>query len=112
MDVILSVCAGLDVHAEFVTACVLSGATSRPEKSIRVFKTTTAGLLGLRDWLADQGCRAVAMESTGVYWKPVWHMLEGPDLDLLLANAQAVKGIKGRKTDVGDAEWIATPPSF
>jgi transposase len=61
----------------------------------------------LRDWLSAQGCRSVAMESTGVYWKPVWHVLEGPDFDLLLANAHAVKAIKGRKTDEGDAEWIA-----
>ena len=102
-----AVCGGLDVHSAFVTACVLRGVGPRPEKSVREFRATTTGLLALRDWLAGLGCRAVAMESTGVYWKPVWHVLEGGDFDLLLANAQAVKGIKGRKTDVGDAEWIA-----
>lgn len=107
MEVRLETCCGLDVHAGFVTACILSGTGTRPEKRIREFETTTTGLLALRDWLVAAGCRSVAMESTGVYWKPVWHVLEGPDLDLLLANAQAVKAIRGRKTDAGDAEWIA-----
>lgn len=107
MEVLLETCCGLDVHAEFVTACVLSGSGTKPQKQIREFKTTTAGLLALREWLVDLQCRPVAMESTGVYWKPVWHVLEGPDLELLLANAQAVKAIKGRKTDASDAQWIA-----
>jgi transposase len=107
MAVLLDTCCGLDVHSQFVTACVLSGAATRPQKQVREFQTTTAGLLALRDWLVGLSCRAVAMESTGVYWKPVWHVLEGPDFDLLLATAQAVKARKGRKTDVGDAQWIA-----
>jgi transposase len=106
-DALLSSCCGLDVHSRFVTACVLSGPSQKPKKVIRTFSATAAGLLELRDWLIDQGCRAVAMESTGVYWKPVWHLLEGPEFDLVLANAYAVKAVKGRKTDVGDAEWIA-----
>ena len=107
MEVLLETCCGLDVHAEFVTACVLSGPGTKPQREVREFKTTTSGLLALRDWLVGLNCRPVAMESTGVYWKPVWHVLEGPEFDLLLANAQAVKAIKGRKTDVGDATWIA-----
>jgi transposase len=106
-ETLVSSCCGLDVHSRFVTACVLSGPSQKPKKVIRSFSSTAAGLLELRDWLLDLGCRAVAMESTGVYWKPVWHLLEGPEFDLVLANAYAVKAVKGRKTDVGDAEWIA-----
>ena len=74
-DALLSSCCGLDVHSRFVTACVLSGPSQKPKKDIRSFASTAAGLLELRDWLIDQGCRAVAMESTGVYWKPVWHLI-------------------------------------
>ena len=96
---------GLDVHSKFVTACVLSGPAARPQKNIREFATTTTGLLGLRDWLQALGCRAVALESTGVSWTSLRH----PDFVLALANPRAIKGIRGRKTDVGDAEWIAKP---
>ena len=74
---------------------------------MRTFATTTAALLELADWLAAAGCTHVAMESTGVYWKPVFNLLEGVVLDVLLVNAQHVKNVPGRKTDVKDAEWLA-----
>src|SRR5262249_25847496 len=73
---------------------------------VRSFATTTAGLLALADWLAAHGCTHVAMEATGVYWKPVWHVLEA-DFALVLANAQHIRTVPGRKTDVSDAAWIA-----
>ncbi len=107
MEVLYASCCGLDVHSKFVTACVLRGPAVDPQKHVREFPATTSGLLRVRDWLNGLSCRAVAMESTGVYWKPVWNILEGPDFELTLANPHAIKGIKGRKTDVGDAEWIA-----
>lgn len=107
MEVLHEICCGLDVHSLFVVACVLRGSLSgRPEKLTRTFMTTTRGLCELRDWLLELGCREVAMESTGVYWRPVWHVLEGPEFHLWLANARLIKQVKGRKTDVGDAEWI------
>ena len=109
MDVIVSRCAGLDVHKNTVMACVR---TAKPEggraSTVRRFRTFTASLRELRDWLVAEGVTQVAMEATGVYWKPVWHVLEAaPGLELLLANAHAVKNMPGRKTDVGDAEWLA-----
>jgi transposase len=108
MEVLFDICCGLDVHSLFVVACVMRGVLSgKPEKLIRTFQTTTRGLCELRDWLVGLGCREVAMESTGVYWRPVWHVLEGPEFHLWLANARNIKHAKGRKTDVGDAEWIA-----
>ena len=73
---------------------------------VRSFPTTTRGLLALADWLQSYGCTAVAMEATGVYWKPVWHLLEAR-FELALANAQHVRNVPGRKTDVNDASWIA-----
>jgi transposase len=100
-------CAGLDVHQKTVVACVLSGpAGSEGEPQRRTFTTVTAELLKLGDWLAEQGVTHVAMESSGVYWKPVWAVLEGR-FDLTLANAAHIKNVPGRKTDQKDAEWIA-----
>jgi transposase len=95
------------VHKATVVACLLSVLDSgKVKKQIRTFGTTTRELLSLREWLLAQGCTQVAMESTGVYWKPVYALLEGP-LELTVANAQQIKNVPGRKTDVKDAEWIA-----
>lgn len=108
MDAILECCAGLDVHQETVVACILFGSLeSKPKKTIRTFSTTTSDLLALTDWLEEEKCSHVAMESTGVYWKPVWNILEAGSFQLSLANAQRIKNLPGRKTDVKDAEWIA-----
>jgi len=108
MDAILECCAGLDVHQETVVACVLHGTLDhKPKKEIKTFGTTTKELLALSDWLEEYNCSHVAMESTGVYWKPVWNILETGSFQLLLANAQRIKNVPGRKTDVKDAEWIA-----
>lgn len=111
MDVIHERCAGLDVHKKTVVACVLRSALGRGaiDKEVRTFGTMTADLEGLRDWLAERGCTHVAMEATGVYWKPVYNILEQcQELTLLVINAQHLKTVPGRKTDVKDAEWIAT----
>ncbi|GAC1521971.1 MAG: IS110 family transposase [Chloroflexota bacterium] len=103
MDVIYERCCGLDVHKKTVVACVMT-----PEgKQTRTFGTMTADVLRLGDWLESQGVTHVAMESTGVYWKPLYNVLEGLDLRLLVVNAQQIKAVPGRKTDVTDAEWIA-----
>ena len=109
MDVIVSRCAGLDVHKDTVMACVRTPSPDGGRRStVRRFRTFTASLRELRDWLVAEGVTQVAMEATGVYWKPVWHVLEAvPEWELLLANAHAVKNLPGRKTDVGDAEWLA-----
>ena len=107
MDVVYRCCCGLDVHKDSVTACVLwakGGGKSRQEK--RKFATFTRPLLELSCWLEQCGVTHVVMESTGVYWKPVWHVLEG-HFELLLANAQHVKAIPGKKTDPRDARWLA-----
>ncbi len=107
MEAMIERCAGLDVHQETVVACVLYGPLDRrPKKSIESFSTSTKGLLKLNDWLASLEITDVVMESTGVYWKPVWNILES-DFRLTLANAKHVKNVPGRKTDVKDAEWLA-----
>lgn len=109
MNVVLPVCCGLDVHKKFVTACLLiRGTSGQVTKEQREFGTTTAQLRELRAWLQAHGCRHVAMESTGVYWKPVHNLLEGELEQVLLVNAQHIKHVPGRKTDMRDAEWIAT----
>ncbi len=105
MQVLYPRCAGLDVHKDTIVACVRC--VSAPvHHEVRSFDSTTAGLLALADWLALHGCTHVAMEATGVYWKPVWHILEG-NFELVLANAQHIRNVPGRKTDVNDAMWIA-----
>jgi transposase len=107
MEVVNASCCGLDVHKDTVVACLLvSGERSGVRKEVRTFGTMTDELLALGDWLAEAGCTRVAMESTGVYWKPIWNLLEG-QFELLLANAQHIKRVPGRKTDVRDSEWIA-----
>jgi transposase len=101
-------CCGLDVHKKVVAACVLTpGESGQPRKELRSFGTMTEDLERLADWLAERGVGAVALESTGSYWKPVWNILEERRFALVLANAQHVKHVPGRKTDVKDAEWLA-----
>ena len=109
MEVIISRCAGLDVHKNTVMACVRTpGPDGGRASRVRRFHTFTDSLRQLRDWLVAEGVTQVAMEATGVYWKPVWHVLEAaPGLELLLVNAHAVKNMPGRKTDVADSEWLA-----
>lgn len=108
MEAIIERCAGLDVHEKVVVACALSGSLSeKPQAEIESFKTTTQGLLELFDWLEKRKCTHVAMESTGVYWKPIWNILEPGDFEVILANARHIKNLPGRKTDIKDAEWIA-----
>jgi transposase len=107
LDTLYPCCAGLDVHKETVVACVRKAtAGGKARQEVRTFRTETSGLLALADWLTDEAVSHVALESTGVYWKPVWNILEGV-VELLLANAEHVKQVPGRKTDVKDAEWIA-----
>src|ERR1051326_1838208 len=107
MDIIVERCCGLDIHQATVVACLLSNiAGKKPLKVIKTFSTMTRDLLALRDWLLEAGCTAVAMESTGVYWMPVYAILEG-HFELIVGNAQHIKNVPGRKTDVKDAEWIA-----
>ena len=106
MRVIYERCCALDVHKRTITACVLKWLRSEWQKEIRQFGTMTKDLLALSDWLVGKGCTHVAMESTGVYWKPVYNILER-QFELLVFNAQHLKAVPGRKTDVRDAEWIA-----
>src|ERR1700738_2566035 len=106
MEVLYPHCAGLDVHKDTVVACVRHMATGSVEREVRTFKTTTKDLLALSDWLAEHGCTHVAMEGTGVYLKPGWHILADGEFQLVLANAAHVKNVPGRKTDVSDAEWL------
>ncbi len=107
MHVVHERCCGLDVHKKIVVAClIILLPNGRRQKEIRTFGTTTRDLLALLEWLKAAHCTHVAMESTGVYWKPIFNILEG-DLAVLLVNAQHVKALPGRKTDVKDAEWLA-----
>jgi transposase len=106
MEVLYPRCTGLDVHQASVVACVRIAEGARASHEVRTFETTTKGLLALADWLGEAGCTHVAMESTGVYWKPVWHVLES-EFELVLANATHIRNVPGRKTDVNDAMWIA-----
>ncbi len=107
MDILHDCCAGLDVHKKTVVACVLrAGPDGKASHDTRTFATMTADLLELGDWLASMGVRHAAMESTGVYWKPIWHLLEGR-FELTLVNARHMRQVPGRKTDVKDARWIA-----
>jgi len=107
MDVVYGRCCGIDIHKRIAVACVIvSEKKGRTRKVIRTFGTMTDDLLALADWLASEGVTHVAMESTGVYWKAPFNLLEG-QFEVLLANAQHIKTVPGRKTDVKDAEWIA-----
>jgi transposase len=106
MQVLHARCAGLDVHKDTVVACVRVVNGGKVRREVRTFDTVTAALCALGDWLASEQVTHVAMEATGVYWKPVWHILE-ESFELVLANAKHIKNVPGRKTDVKDAEWIA-----
>jgi len=107
MEVLYRCCCGLDVHKQTVVACLIRTLPDGQRTTeVRTFSTLTEGLLALADWLRAAGCTHVAMESTGVYWKPVYNLLEG-QFTLLVVNAAHVKAVPGRKTDVRDAEWLA-----
>jgi transposase len=107
MEAIIERCCGLDVHQATVVACLLVGTPDKkPKKTVRTFRTMTADLVALRDWLAAEGCTHVGMESTGIYWTPVYGVLEG-HFELIVGNATHIKQVPGRKTDVKDSEWIA-----
>jgi len=107
MDVVHARCAGLDVHKQTVVACrITPGAGGTPRQEVQTVGTMTADRLALAAWLAAAECTHVAMESTGVYWKPLYNVLEG-QCELLLVNAQHIKQVPGRKTDVRDCEWLA-----
>jgi len=107
LPLLYACCAGLDVHKATVVACVLlTAANGKVSKAIRTFATTTAGLQQLADWLSSQGVTHLAMESTGIYWRPVFNLLEGR-FQVILVNAQHMKAVPGHKTDIKDSEWIA-----
>ncbi|MEZ4298230.1 MAG: IS110 family transposase [Polyangiaceae bacterium] len=107
MEVLYPRCAGLDVHRDTVVACARVAVDRTVSEDVRTFGTTTTELMALSAWLTERGISHVAMEATGVYWRPVWHVLEG-DFELVLANAMHIKNVPGRKTDVNDATWIAS----
>ena len=106
MEILHESCAGLDVHKKQVTACVRQLQGRRVHSEVRTFGTMTRDILQMSEWLASHGVTHVAMESTGVFWKPIYNLLEGT-FELLLCNAKHIKQVPGRKTDVKDAEWIA-----
>jgi transposase len=107
MEVLHPRCCGLDVHKETVVACVRLLTDGKVVKEVRTFSTTTASLIELSEWLTATKCTHVAMEATGVYWKPVWHILADGGFELVLANAAHIKNVPGRKSDVKDADWIS-----
>jgi len=107
MEVLHSHCAGLDVHKGSVVACARHMVDGAVKREVRSFKTTTKDLMALSEWLSVEGCTHIVMEATGVYWKPVWHILSDGEFKLVLANAAHVKNVPGRKTDVNDATWLA-----
>ena len=107
MEVLYPRCCGLDVHKETVAACLRLVIDGKVVKEVRTFATTTASLIALSEWLTQNKCTHIAMEATGVYWKPVWHILADGDFELVLANAAHVKNVPGRKTDVKDADWVS-----
>jgi transposase len=106
MQIVYQRCCGIDIHKKIIVACLLICTAQGVHKEIQTFSTMLQDLYRLRDWLKAMQCQAVAMESTGVYWKPIWNVLED-EMELLLVNAQHMKAVPGRKTDVKDAEWIA-----
>src|SRR5262245_56814951 len=107
MDVMHERVAGLDVHKATIVGCVRIMVGGKASRECRTFETTTAGLEGLLSWLTESGCTHVAMEATGVYWKPVWNILSEGKFELMVANAAHIKNVPGRKTDMNDATWIA-----
>jgi transposase len=107
MEVLYRRCCGLDVHKETVVACLRIVSGGKVNMEVRTFETRTASLIALSEWLAQNGCTHIAMEATGIYWKPVWHILADGEFQLVLANSAHVKNVPGRKTDVNDATWLA-----
>ena len=107
MEVLYTHCAGLDVHKDTVVACARRVVDGRIEREVRSFSTTTSELLALSAWLTSLAITQIAMEATGVYWKPIWNILDDGEFALTLANAKHVKNVPGRKTDVNDATWLA-----
>lgn len=107
MEILYPRCAGFDIHKKTVRVCVLiQQENGKVSKEFRTYSTTTADLLALLDWLLQLGCSHVALEGTGVYWKPIYNLFEG-HIQVLVVNAQHIKAVPGRKTDTKDAEWIA-----
>ena len=105
MQIVYDRCAGLDVHKKSVMACLITpAANGQRHKERRTVSTMTADLVRLREWLTEQQCSQVAMESTGVFWRPIFNMLEGY-VEVMVVNAQHIKAVPGRKTDIKDAEW-------
>src|SRR5215468_8833647 len=107
MQVLHPRCCALDVRKVTAVASLRIAEDSRVTTEVRTYDTTTASLIGLRDWLTANKCTHVAMEATGVYWKPVWHILADGEFELVLANAAHIKGVPGRKSDVKDADWVS-----
>lgn len=105
METIFDKCGSVDVHKETLTVCIMIGRGKRLKKEIRTYSTMTEDIENLRDWFKSEGVKKVAMESTGVYWKPVYNILE-EDFEVILANARHIKNVPGRKTDVKDSEWL------
>jgi transposase len=112
MDVMHTRVAGMDVHKSMIVACVRVVEDGRVQRESRTFDTTTQELEALLEWLKESGCTQVAMEATGVYWKPVWNILSDGPFELIVANAAHIKNVPGRKTDMNDATWIADLVSF
>ena len=103
MEVVYERCCGLDVHKDKIVACVMNG----NKKEVRSYRTVTESLMELVDWLKENNCQGVAMESTGSYWKLIYNLLEMEEIPAMVVNAQHIKAVPGRKTDVKDSEWIA-----
>lgn len=106
MQVLYARCCGLDVHKASIAACVLIAESEGKQRDLRRFGTMTRDINELAEWLTAQGVRHLAMEATGVYWKPIWNLPEGR-FEMILVNAQHIKAVPGRKTDIKDCEWIA-----
>jgi transposase len=106
MGVLHRHCADLDLHEDSVVACVRQIVNGRVSIGVRTSKTTTRELMALSDWLSVEGGSHIVMEATGVYWKPIWHILSDGEFEMVLANATHVKKVPGRKTDVNDAAWL------
>src|SRR6266567_3781220 len=108
MEVLYRSCCGIDVHKQFLVACLLViDEKGRPHQELRRFSTTTPELLSCVDWLKAAQCQAIAMESTGVYWKPPFNLMEGHFEQVMIVNAEHLKRVPGHKTDTKDAQWIA-----
>ncbi|HEV2133364.1 MAG TPA: IS110 family transposase [Terracidiphilus sp.] len=107
MEVLYPHCAGLDVHKETVVACVRHMEGGKVRTEVKSFASTTGELMAMSEWLSNESVTHIAMEATGVYWKPVWHILSDGEFELVLANAAHVKNVPGRKTDINDAMWLA-----